>query len=119
MKCLDCWREVDTNERGKGRRKRCDECRIKHIKTRTNLYNKKYYESKRPFVNTKQIEEILYLLKNQDCSVGMLSAFCGVNTKHIRTLILYLRRKGYKINMIKCSYRIPYVEKFYTLKSCK
>ena len=117
MKCLDCWREVDKNERGKGKKLRCDECKIIHRKAYNKVCRRKYYESKRPHVNTKQIEEILYLLKNQDCSVGMLAAFCGVNTKHIRTLILYLRKKGYKINMIKCSYRIPYVEKFYTLKA--
>ena len=32
MKCLDCWREVDRNERGKGKTERCNDCRIKHRK---------------------------------------------------------------------------------------
>jgi DNA-directed RNA polymerase subunit RPC12/RpoP len=42
LKCLDCWKEIDTSERGKGRKLRCDEC----ISTHRLAYNKRKYREK-------------------------------------------------------------------------
>ena len=115
MKCLDCWREVDRNERGKGRRKRCDECSYIHKRKNNIIKQRKKYQIKKKtsFIT----DQLLYSLKQQDCSVSMLCAFCDIEPNVLRSHIHILRKRGNSIRMMQNNSKIPYVEKFYTLKA--
>lgn len=115
MKCLDCWREVDIHERGQGGRKRCFECSYIHKRKNNIIKQRKKYEIKKKtsFIT----DQLLYSLKQQDCSVGMLCAFCNIEPNVLRSHIHKLRKRGNSIRLIEYNSHKPYVEKFYTLKA--
>ena len=115
MKCLDCWREVDKKERGQSQRVRCFQCSDIHKRKMQKIRNQRKYRvrKKTSFIT----DQLLYALKQQDCSVGMLCAFCGTEPNVLKSHIHKLRKRGNSIRLIEYNSHKPYVEKFYTLKA--
>ena len=115
MKCLDCWREVDKKERGQSQRVRCFQCSDIHKRKMQKIRNQRNYKirKKTSFI----IDQLLYSLKQQDCSVSMLCAFCNIEPNVLRSHIHILRKRGNSIRMIQNNSKISYVEKFYTLNA--
>jgi len=88
-----CGSEI---ERTTNRRKiYCDECRI--------ALRKKNRRGSRATYQSIQ-KKLLYVLKTQNCNLGMLLAFTGSSPNSLSQQITQLRKKGHLINKIDHEY---------------